>query len=308
MRFLSGALHNCCTVINPGKWGVAVSGGADSTALLRLSVARPGLEIVAVHLNHETRGEESDGDEQFVAQLAGSLGIAFCSTQLSRLPKEDAPANPSARYRAARIRWFRQIVFEQQLQGILVAHHADDQAETIAQRLLRGSGYRGLTGMRPQAVVGGVLMVRPLLNVRHAELVAYLQSIGQAWRTDSSNLSDQYERNVVRKMLAENAELHQRLIELGESARQLRDWVQRHRLALPETFPAVALAKQPAILAEESAIQWLAAAGCPREELTVEVARRLVTMAADAATPSRQAFPGEVTLRRNSGWIRRDNL
>ena len=91
-----------------------------------------------------------------------------------------------------RLALFRSIVKREKLSGVILAHHADDQAETVLSRLLRGSGYTGLAGMLPRASVCGLMILRPLLDVRREMLRKYLRSIGEAWREDLSNRSPQY--------------------------------------------------------------------------------------------------------------------
>src|SRR5437763_184149 len=137
--------------IPPGPWAVGVSGGADSVSLLLLLRNRPDLHLHVVHLNHETRGQQSDTDTVFVEQLALSLDLPVTLRRLSEVPLNDPPATPSARYRAARLAFFAQVVADHHLEGVILAHHADDQAETILQRLLRNSGPAGLTGIRPES-------------------------------------------------------------------------------------------------------------------------------------------------------------
>src|SRR5438034_1508222 len=130
-----------------GAWAVAVSGGGDSVALLELLRHRGDLLLHVVHLDHETRGGESATDALFVGELAARWGLAFTIRRRSEIEPAIAarlPANRSARFRAARLELFRRVIAEHRLAGVILAHHADDQAETVVQRLLRGSGPAGL--------------------------------------------------------------------------------------------------------------------------------------------------------------------
>src|SRR5437870_3026804 len=142
------SLHKAVWQIPAGRWGIGVSGGADSVALLRLLCEIPHIESMVVHLNHQSRGRESDDDAEFVAQLAASLKLKSAIARRDQIEPTlgDLPKNRSARFRALRLAWFRSIVHQNNLAGVIMAHHADDQAETIFFRLLRGSHYRGLTG------------------------------------------------------------------------------------------------------------------------------------------------------------------
>src|SRR5256885_736682 len=154
--------------VPPGKWAVGVSGGADSVALLSLLRSRADLSLRVVHLDHQTRDGASEADAIFVATLAGEWNLPCDVEQLDHVMPSLArpPKNRSARFRAARLAMFRQVVLEHQLDGVILAHHADDQAETILLRLLRGSGYSGLAGMSARTSIGGMITLRPLLNVR----------------------------------------------------------------------------------------------------------------------------------------------
>ena len=188
-------------LVPPGAWGVAVSGGADSVALLLLLKKLPHLALHVIHLDHETRGEASQLDAEFVRDLAVKLGLPATISLRSEVEKgvPRLPANPSSRYRAARLALFRQVVAAHHLMGVIVAQHQDDQIETIFLRLLRGSGPMGLAGMEAISELGGLQILRPLLDFRSSALRNYLTYIGQPWREDASNASDAYLRNRVRR-------------------------------------------------------------------------------------------------------------
>ncbi|WP_136513043.1 tRNA lysidine(34) synthetase TilS [Geomonas edaphica] len=180
---------------------VAVSGGADSVALLdiltRLDTER--LKLIVAHLNHCLRGAESDGDERFVADLAARYHIPFLSIRVDvgsfaaaeGLSLEDAG-------RQARYAFFREVARRHGATSIALAHHMDDQAETVLIRLLRGSGGAGLSAM---AAVGDNMLKRPLLKVTRAELERYLTEHGLNWRTDSTNADTAILRNSIRHEL-----------------------------------------------------------------------------------------------------------
>lgn len=168
--------------------GVAVSGGADSVALLRLLEelrGELGIALCVLHLNHGLRGAESDGDEAFVAELSREAGLPFLHE------REDVAALAKRRHwnledagRRARSSFFERMAAERHCARIAVAHTSDDQAETVLGRLLRGAGPRGLVGIYP--VRGNV--IRPLLGVRREELREYLRAQPQTWREDATNL------------------------------------------------------------------------------------------------------------------------
>ncbi|MDB5291311.1 MAG: tilS [Phycisphaerales bacterium] len=215
----------------------------------------------------------------------------------------EMPANPSARYRTARAALFRKVVAEHGLAGVILAHHADDQAETILHRLLRASGPMGLAGMEPRTDLGGLIVLRPLLGMPRVMVRGYLNEIAQDWREDASNAGDKYLRNRLRRLLAEEPDLTARVLKLGDACRNLRDWARSAAPQLPASFPTSSLAALPPTLATETARRWLIARGVPPAEITPHVTDRLIQMCADAASPARAHFPGRLLVGRRRGVI-----
>jgi len=173
----------------------AVSGGADSVALLHVLCSLPELTVLCAHFNHCLRGEESDRDEQFVEELCKKLGVP-CFTGRSDVAAYAAAEGLGIEIAARRLRYaFLQETAEAQSCGrIATAHNADDNAETLLMHLLRGSGLKGLCGIPP--VRGNI--VRPLLNVPRSEIEEYLTEHALPHVEDSSNESDAYTRNRIR--------------------------------------------------------------------------------------------------------------
>jgi tRNA(Ile)-lysidine synthetase-like protein len=256
-----------------------------------------------VHLDHQTRAGASTEDAAFVAELAGRFSIPCTVARLEDVEPGLArlPVNTSSRYRAVRQELFRRVVAEQNLQGVLLAHHADDQAETVLLRLIRGSSPAGLVGMASDTRLGELRVLRPLLGATGGQLRDYLCSAGQGWREDASNASTQYLRNLLRPLIRRDAELQSALVALGDACRHYREWVVRTAPELSCEFDVEALYRVPGVLARESARRWLTAAGCRPDKLSEEVLDRLVQMALDAATSPRQNFPGGVTVSRRGG-------
>ena len=173
----------------PGeRLGVAVSGGADSVALLRLLYGLQdelGIRLAVLHFQHGLRGEESAGDEEFTSELAARLGLEFFREEADVAAwAKSRHANLEEAGRQLRTGFFERMVREARVTRVATAHTADDQAETVLAHLVRGTGLAGLAGIYPAA--GQV--VRPLLEVGRAELRAWLTAIGQKWREDSTNL------------------------------------------------------------------------------------------------------------------------
>jgi tRNA(Ile)-lysidine synthase len=179
---------------------VGVSGGPDSVALLDFLVghrARSGAptEIVAGHVNHGLRGEESEGDQAFVETLAVKLNVRFMTARV-----DPAKHGESLEESARKLRYgaLRRMAVAARTTRVAVAHTSDDQAETVLLRLIRGAGLTGLGGMRPLRKIHRMEVVRPLLTTSHDQVLEYLKRRGLDYRLDSSNRSTDPRRNFVR--------------------------------------------------------------------------------------------------------------
>lgn len=184
----------------PGqRIGVAVSGGADSVALLYALLelgSHCDLRLSVLHVNHKLRGEESEADAVFVRQLAGRLGLPF------RCHEVDVPGiiratggNLEQTARRARREFFLGLIAAGELDRVALGHTRSDQAETVLFRILRGAGTAGLAGILPVSKEG---FVRPLIDVSRAEVLEYLEHRGLSWREDSSNQDRRFARNRIR--------------------------------------------------------------------------------------------------------------
>ena len=177
-----------------GRYLVALSGGADSVALL-LVLQELGYAVETAHCNFHLRGEESDRDEQFVVTLCEGRGIALHRAHFDT--REYAALHHVSIEMAARelrYRYFEQLRQDLQLDGICVAHHRDDSVETVLMNLVRGTGLRGLQGIRPK---NGYIL-RPLLCVSRQDIEHFLAERQQSFVTDSSNLKADVVRNKIR--------------------------------------------------------------------------------------------------------------
>ena len=187
---------------------VAVSGGADSVALLRVLLelrAELGVVLTVAHFNHRLRGEDSEADEAFVADLARHHGLEFFAGRADvREHASTSKLSVETAGRELRYAWLTRLAKERRFDSVATAHTLDDQAETVLLKFLRGAGTRGLAGIYPSLEVSdgnAVRIVRPLLCVTRQEVEAYLTSLGQSWREDESNLDHRFARNRVRHSL-----------------------------------------------------------------------------------------------------------
>ena len=247
---------------------VALSGGADSVYLLHLvAAAKPRPRIVAVHVDHGLRGDESRGDAAFCAQLAAAHGIPF----VRRTVEIDA-AGPSleSRARAARYRVLCEEAARAGIATVLTAHHADDALETLLHRWTRGTDVHGLPGLRKKLVLprsgrergaaretlnetgGEIQVVRPLIAMRREEIRRILADAGIAWREDGSNASGRFTRNRIRKDLIPaieatcGPEAVENLRAFGAAVEALEDRLAERTAPLSWSPPVFASARRPA--------------------------------------------------------------
>lgn len=225
---------------------VALSGGADSVALLRI-LRDLDYKIEAAHCNFHLRGAESDRDEAFVRQLCDSLGIKLhlihfdteTYTSVHQVSIEMAA-------RELRYGYFRSLCKDIGAETVCVAHHRDDAVETFLMNLLRGSGIHGLTGIRPK----NGQIVRPLLCVGRQDILDYLHSIGQDYVTDSTNLESIVLRNKLRlQVLPLLKQLNPKAVEnIDKTANYLREAEKVYNAYFagnPDRIPLDEITKQP---------------------------------------------------------------
>jgi tRNA(Ile)-lysidine synthase len=198
--------------IGDGGIVVAVSGGPDSVALLRALLAvrppRSGNTMVVAHLNHRLRGAESEEDAVFVRELHEQLAprhpaLALrCEALDVATSARTEHANLEAFARRVRYDWLASMARETGAQWIATGHTADDQAETVLHRLLRGTGLQGLRGIALRRTLSsGLEVVRPMLKITRAEVMEYLENEQQTYRVDSTNTDLRFTRNRIRHQL-----------------------------------------------------------------------------------------------------------
>ena len=190
-----------CLFVRDGKYIVALSGGADSVALLLAMCSMAAewqIEVEAAHCNFRLRGDESDRDENFCKALCAAHGVPLHLIHFDT--REYASLHHvSIEMAARRLRYdyFERLRHDIGADGICVAHHRDDSVETVLLNLVRGTGIRGLRGIQPRN--GNIL--RPMLSVSRSEIVGFLDSLGQPYVTDSTNLVPDVKRNKIRLQL-----------------------------------------------------------------------------------------------------------
>lgn len=299
------------------RYLAGISGGADSVALLHHLHRKGFRDIVVCHLDHGLRGKASAGDARFVQKLASELGYP-CEVGKTavKVLAEDKGHSIETSAREARHAFFAICSRKHRCPRLLLAHHYDDQAETLLWNLLRGS--RGLSGMKEVQTLpmGGRPMecIRPLLGRRRAELRAWLESKGLAWREDATNGEPFAIRNRLRNeaipLLAEiakrdPAESFVRASGASEDFRVIEAWAVKQadaidpqgRLHVPK------LRTLPRALQAACIYAYLRSSGIP--DLSREAVTRCLGLLDPAATPAVN-LPGKFILRRRAGRLQLD--
>lgn len=307
---------------------LAVSGGADSIALLRGMhelQAEFKLSLHVAHLDHQLRGPSSDRDARHVERVCQSLEIP-CT-----IGRRDvaALAQSSGRgieetARDERYRFLETTARELRISTIALAHTADDQAETILHHILRGTGLAGLRGIpRERELADGICLWRPLLEIERSEVVDYLAHLGQDYCQDESNRDETYTRNRIRHQLLPllasqyNPHIREALRRLGRQAAEAEAALKLLAGGLLERVLDSSsadecrlkwqpLADVPRHLVREALSQLWQRQGWPRQNMGFDQWEEMaeIALCGGAAT-----FPGKIDVRREGRWlvIRRDN-
>jgi len=299
--------------------GVAVSGGGDSVALLRLLLElRPEIGIVlsVVHFNHQLRGPDSDADAQFVTGLAQHHNLELhCESADTATYAALRHLSIETAARDLRYRFFRRSLGAARLNRIATAHTLDDQAETVLLKMSRGAGTRGLAGIYPELSISGseiATIVRPLLATRRKDLEAYLVSLRQPWREDASNRDLRHARNRVRHGILPRLErflnpaVREALAETAEIARAEEDYWQREvARVLPQVWAQQSSTlNTAALVASPLALQRrVVRAACESLELRLEFhhVEEILLLASSPAAKSTELPAGWVVSRKKHG-------
>ncbi len=316
---------------------VAVSGGPDRVALLRglAAVRRPGSgPLIAAHFNHALRGEDSKADEAFVVDLCGRIGLACHVSRAERtagprsktgVDDRERGGGSEADLRAVRYQFLCDTACRVGARYVATGHTADDQAETVLLRILRGTGIGGLAGIRRhRQLTPGVSLVRPLLSVARCQVREYLDALGQFCRDDGSNSDLRYARNRVRhELLPHLADRYNpgivdaltRLAALAGDAQDIvasvTDEVRRRSVQREApgqvTLDCRELATASRYLVRELLIAVWQQQGWPLQAMGFERWEQLADLACAADPPRgdwKQVFPGAISAQREGPWLR----
>ncbi len=310
---------------------VAVSGGADSMALLHaLRAAKQGSRgagrVFAVHVNHKLRGAESDADERWLRQQCEQLDMPLivCEGNTAALAVAQGDGIEAAA-RSLRYELLVEAAHHLGARYVATAHTRDDQVETVLFRLLRGSGLRGLAGIpRRRMLSPTVTLVRPLLDCSRAQVLAHLESLGQPWREDSTNATSHFARNRIRRELlplardSVHADADAAITRAAEQAGEVQELVDalveqllaRCRVdAAPSAsvlLEVAPLAGSAPLLVREMLRRAWRDAGWSEQAMTHRWWRQLATLASGRTGEAGDALnlPGDVRARREGDVLR----
>jgi len=272
-------------LVPEAHWVVGVSGGPDSVLLLHaLQAVSQGRELAwqlhVAHLHHGLRGSDADEDAEFVEALARRLGLSF-HVERANLPEKIAAQSGSTEEiaRQHRYAFLERIALKTGSERVAVGHHADDDVETILHRICRGTGIRGLAGMRdirPIRPDSRVQLVRPLLQERRATIEALCRQQQIETRSDSTNLTTEFTRGRIRNALLPllrehlNPNVSEALLRLAEQARWLETYLKD---AAARTFESLVVSDDPGRI-----VLNVRALLCKQRVIQAEVIRRAVSL------------------------------
>jgi len=305
---------------------LAISGGADSTALLHAisalsseNIFRP--ELLCAHINHQLRAAQSDSDEDFVIAQAAGLKLAVTTKRVNvRKFAACEKLSIETAARQLRIKNLIEIAKANNCRTIATAHHQNDNAETLLQRLSRGTGFRGLGGIWPKRIFHNEFkFIRPLLCVDRNEIIQYLQHRNLTWRQDHTNADCTYRRNYIRHRLLPKLQqdcagsLVEQLSELSESAREFYKLICRSADEVwlkaadctgeKVTLDSKMLLAQPQPVIIELLRRGLTALGCGERNLTQYHYENLLQLARQNTSGRKIDLPGECVVGAEYGNI-----
>jgi len=314
---LARALDTRCGVREGDRLVLAVSGGADSMALLLTLVAlarrtHRRYELVVTHVNHHLRAE-ADAEARCVHEVAGALGVECV---IRDVHPRAAAGNLAAAARELRYAALAEVVRQRGAAAIVTAHHGTDQLETFMMSLLRGAGLDGLAALAWRAGRWGVDIIRPMLDQTHDDCVALCRRCGWSWAEDASNQDETKRRNAIRArllppLLELSPEFDRRIHRTTDLMRLAAGLVQREVAVVfvPDAagaFDRAALARAGELVLGAGLRDAAASLGSPRDELTQEVVRPAVEAIIQTSVrrPRRFDWPGGVVVEVRSKHVR----
>ncbi len=324
-RKVAGFIQDHALLAGTGRVLLAISGGADSIALLHVmhgltSQGEIDVELLCAHVNHRLRAA-ADGDEAFVIRQAGELGLSVVTRAIDvKAYARDHRLSIETAARQLRLDSLTEIARAHHCTAIVMGHQKDDNAETVLQRIERGTGLRGLGGIWPsRRAADGVAFVRPLLDCSRIEIIEYLRSRNLSWREDHTNIDCIYTRNRIRHRLlpalqaGSDCLLVEELASLAASARKLHARISDEAQAATTRYvklsgeeagvDAAALSGLPEPVGIELLRQVLTRLGLGERDLTRRHYRSLLALAGRVSTKRKVSLPDGFSGQRERDTI-----
>lgn len=297
------------TSLSPGrKYLIGVSGGCDSMALLHLLHERGFRHLIVCHLNHGLRGREAAGDAALVRRTARKMGLTFeeSRTNCAARAKQERKSLELAA-REARREFFTQRARKYRCRSLLLAHHADDQVETVLFNFLRGTGAAGLGGMTAESRAYGLKICRPLLGVKRSAILEYVKAAGVPYREDASNTDPKHTRNrlrhevipVLTAVMGETCK--DAILRAADILRAEDAWMSEAVPTIGSALSCRLLKELPLALQRRTVLRWLTEQKVP--EPGFAETRLILSLLNDGSGPAKVNLPGDWHARRRAGQI-----
>lgn len=302
---LREALKSCPA---SGRYLIGVSGGRDSMALLHGLHLLGYRHIAVCHLNHGLRGAAAGADARLVQRQAKKFGFAFESLRVDT--RQTATWEKKSLEHAARdlrYSFFASCAKKHRCRRLFLAHHADDQEETILHNFLRGSGAAGLAGMQEISRRNGLTLIRPLLKIMREEIARFVNEQSIPFREDASNADPSHTRNrlrheilpAIRRVMGPAS--RDAVLRAAEILHEENAWMESLLPPFEKKLSCKALRTMPLGMQRRMVWRWLQKLGVPFAGFAETT--RVLTLLNDGTGPARASLPGDMTARRRSGTI-----
>lgn len=287
---------------------MGVSAGRDSMALLHGLHALGFGKLVVCHLNHGLRGAAARADEALARRTAARLGLDFASeTADTKTVARESGQSIETAARELRLAFFARCARTWRCKRVMLAHHRDDQVETILFNFLRGSGAAGLGGMRMVSTLGGMEVLRPLLGIRRAEIDAYVRENKVTYRDDASNADLAHTRNRLRHRVIPAIEesfgpaFAEAVLRAGEILREEEAWMAAQVPEVGARLRVKELRGMPLALQRRTVLAWLRAQAV--RDAGYQETARVLSLLNDGSGPAKVNLPEGQHARRRAGEI-----
>lgn len=302
---LREALKSCPA---SGRYLIGVSGGRDSMALLHGVYLLGYRKLIVCHLDHGLRGAAARADARLVEKQAKKLGLTFEGLRVDTrhaATREKKSLEHAAR--DLRYTFFASCAKKHRCRRLFLAHHADDQEETILHNFLRGSGAAGLAGMQEITRRNGLTLIRPLLKITRKEISSFVKEHGIPFREDASNADSSHTRNrlrhevlpAIRHVTGEAS--RDAILRAAEILHEENVWMESLLPHFEKRLSCRTLRTMPLGMQRRVVWRWLQKLGIPQAGFAET--SRVLTLLNDGSGPARASLPGDFTARRRSGAI-----